>query len=67
MGSMSSLKNATFSPSSLVVIVLPPGWRVWNEKGGELANRAATGYLRREEREISVGCYRACWLDMLRV
>lgn len=59
MGLMSGLKNATFSPSSLVVIVLPPGWRIWNEKGGELANRAATGCLGREGREISVGCYTA--------
>lgn len=67
MGSMSSLKNATFSPSSLVVFVLPPGWEVWNEMGGELANRAATGYLRREEREIFFGCYTACWLYMSRV
>lgn len=64
---MSSLKNATFLPSSLVVIVLPTGWRVWNEKGGELANRVATGYLMREEKEISFGCYTACWLYMSRV
>lgn len=51
---MSNLKNATFSPSSWVVIVLPPEWRVWEEKGGELANRAATGFPRREVRGIFV-------------
>lgn len=51
---ISNLKNATFSLSSWVVIVLPPEWRVWEEKGGELANRAATGFPMREVKGIFV-------------
>lgn len=35
------------------------GGRTWGEKGGELVNRAATGYPARAVRETFDECYRA--------